>query len=34
MGLENGYEILSHGAIKFNAWRKIRFAELKFTQAR
>ena len=34
MGLENGCEILSRDAVKFNAWRKIRSVELKFTWAR
>ncbi len=33
MGLKNGCEILSRDAVKFNARRKIRFAELKFTRA-
>jgi len=33
MGLENGREILSRNADKFNTRRKIRFAELKFTRA-
>ncbi len=34
MGLENGCKISSRDAAKFNARRKIRSAELKFTQAR
>ena len=33
MGLENDREILFHDAAKFNARRKIRFAEWNFMRA-